>query len=121
MATLILGVLALAAVASAVLAVPGVVAAGPAAQGAEVWRMIGYLMFAGVFAVLARDGRRQRALWGITIAAKAALPVAALTFARGAHDASAFLVVDGLVAALLVVAFLLQRRRPAPHPEVPTP
>lgn len=111
--TVILGVCAAGAVASALFAVGTVAAADPASQGAEAWRLIGYLMFAGVFVLLARDPGGQRGLWAVTIAAKAALPVAALTFARGADDAATFLVADGLVTALLLIAYLL---RPAAAP-----
>jgi hypothetical protein len=81
--------------------------AEPAAQGAEAWRMIGFVLFAAVFVLLARGPRQLRGLWEVTIAAKAALPLAGLTVARGADDAATFVVVDGLLVVVLAVAYVL--------------
>jgi hypothetical protein len=103
----LLVVCALGAVAAAVAAVPAVVDAGAATQGVEAWRMIGYLFFAGVFVLLALAPRQLRGLWELTIAAKLALPVAALTVAGGADDADTFLVADGIVSAVLIGAYVL--------------
>jgi hypothetical protein len=83
-------------------------------MGVEAWRMIGYVMFAGVFVLLARSPRRLRGLFELTIAAKLALPVAALTIARNADDAATFLVADGIVVALLVIAYFATKGWRAP-------
>jgi hypothetical protein len=94
---------------AAILAWPAVSAAESATQGAEAWRMVGYGFFAGVFLLLARTPRRLPGLFELTIAAKLALPVIALTIARGSDDALTFLIADGFVSALLVAAYLLTR------------
>lgn len=95
------------AVASAVSAVAVVGDADAAAQGAEAWRMIGYVLFAAIFVLLARAPRQLRGLWEATIVAKAALPLAGLTVASGADDATTFVVADGLLVVVLVVAYAL--------------
>jgi hypothetical protein len=110
----LLGLCAFGAMAAAVAAVSDVRDAGPATMGVEAWRMIGYVMFAGVFVLLARSPRRLRGLFELTIAAKLALPVAALTIARNADDAATFLVADGIVVALLVIAYFATKGWRAP-------
>jgi hypothetical protein len=53
-ASAILALCAVGAMGAAVTAVPRVAAADPAVQGAELWRLVGYLTFAGLFLILAR-------------------------------------------------------------------
>ncbi len=116
-ASAILALCAVGAMGAAVTAVPRVAAADPAVQGAELWRLVGYLTFAGLFLILARNPD-QPALWAVTIASKAALPLAALTVIRAADEASTFLAVDGIVTVLLVTAYLLARRARVGAPAV---
>ena len=112
----LLAVCALGAVASVALAVPTVLDAEPATQGVETWRMIGYAMFAGVFALLAQAPRQLRGLWELTILSKLALPAAGLTFASGADEAGTLVVVDGVLVAIVVAAYVLMAGWTAARP-----
>lgn len=107
-ATGLLIVCTVGAVIAAATAVPVVASADPSVQGVELWRLVGYLTFAALFLILARNPD-QPALWAVVIASKAALPLAALTVVRGADESGAFLVADGVVTLLLLVAYVLSR------------
>jgi hypothetical protein len=98
---------ALGATTSAALALPAVLDAGAATKVVEVWRMVGFGMFAGVFVLLGRAPRQLRGLWELTIASKVALPFAGLTLVSGADDAGSLIVVDGLLAVLVIAAYAL--------------
>jgi hypothetical protein len=104
---LLLHVCALGALLAAAASVVDVRDAGPATRGVEVWRSVGYLYFGAVFVLLARAPRRLRWLWEVTIVAKLALPLAALTVVADADDATSFLVFDGLLVLALAAAYLL--------------
>lgn len=98
---------ALGALSSSILALTEVGDVGPATQGVELWRGVGYLFFAAVFVLLSRAPRQLRGLWEITILAKLALPLAALAIARDADDTMSFLIFDGILVVVLAVAYLL--------------
>src|SRR4051794_7195585 len=63
---------AVGALLSAVSSVAVVAAAGPQTQMVETWRGYGYLVFAGLFAVLALRPRHYRGVWELTLLHKAA-------------------------------------------------
>lgn len=97
-----------------------VVAAGPATQQVEAWRMMGFLMFAGIFVLLALWPRRYPYLWELLIVNKAALTVVeALLIPLHAADAQTTAIVDAIVTVLIIAAYILSRgytswtRRPA--------
>ena len=73
-------------------AVGATAAAGPEAQVAEVWRMYGFPVFAGPFVLLALLPRRTPSVWELVIFHKTATAVA---------------VVDGVLAAVTVIAYFL--------------
>jgi len=104
--TVLLSVCAVGAIVSAVSAVATVSDAGAATEAVETWRLVGFAFFAGIFLLLALAPRQLRGLWELTIAAKLALPVAGATFLRGATDAGAFVVFDGVVTVLLIAAYV---------------
>lgn len=106
--------------AGAIVAVAGAVDtvsdAAPAARAVETWRLVGYAYFAGVFVLLALAPRQLRGLWELTILAKLALPLAGATILRGSTDAGTFVVADGFVTAVLIVAYVLMAGWTAPGP-----
>ena len=79
--------------------------ASPQTSWLEAWRALGFVMFAGMFALLALRPRRSPGLWELAFFHKAALAVTAL-FVRSA-EARAAGPTDGVLALLLLAAYLL--------------
>ncbi|MEV0109758.1 hypothetical protein AB0H42_25945 [Nocardia sp. NPDC050799] len=99
------------AVASAATAVGGVADAQPAVKVVETWRAYGYVIFAGLFALLALRPNDYRGVWELVILHKVALTVTALVYSRNdaIEGAGAILVWDGGLSVVLLVAYLLCR------------
>ena len=118
--------MALAAAGAVLAAIPALVALPDAARESalvEAWRAYGLLVFAGLFALLARRPLALRGLWELVLLHKLALTLtAALLAARGgAADTGTVLVSDGALSALLLTAYVLCRgwsagRRSFPRP-----
>jgi hypothetical protein len=85
------------------------VTAGPATQVVEIWRAYGYLVFAGLFVLLAFWPRRYPSVWERAICHKVALTISAPTLIAGAVGAGTIVVADGLVAVFLIVSYVLAR------------
>jgi len=102
---------AVAAAGSGAVAIIEVLAAtGDAAS--DAWRAFGLLVFSGLFVALALRPLGNRLLWGLVIGHKVAVAAhAAAVLAGGGatdearRDLMVVLLVDGLIAGLLVVAF----------------
>jgi hypothetical protein len=73
----------------------------------ETWRTLGFLVFAGLFAVLAWRPRLSAGVWELVILNKAAL--AGIGFVYGTAETLAAAPIDGALAAVLVVSYLLTR------------
>ena len=86
-----------------------VAAADGALQVAETWQLAGLPVFAGLFVILAVGPRRTPGLWELVIADKVALAAAGATFLSGNEGAGDVVVVDGVLAALLIAAYVLTR------------
>ena len=87
-----------------------VLAAPPPIQLVESWRMYGFLVFAGLFVLLALWPRLYPGVWELVIFHKAAMAItAAALIGRGALEATLIATVDGTLAVLAVVAYLLSR------------
>jgi hypothetical protein len=107
-ATLLMVLAGLGALASFVGAIGAVAKAGPDTIVVESWRMLGFLVFAGIFALLAFRPRTLPGLWELSIMHKAGM--ALIAAATGdAKDAVSTAVADGVLAALLVTAYVLAR------------
>lgn len=106
-AAIILGLCAIGALIATVATIQVVADADGATQVAETWRLAGLPVFAGLFVILARTPRRNAGLWELVIANKLVLVVAGATYLSGADGASDFVYVDGVLAALLVTAYVL--------------
>ncbi len=91
-------------------AISAVAAAGPETRVAESWRMYGFLVFAGLFALLALRPRRSPGVWELVIFHKTATAVTAATLVgEGAEDAATVTMADGILAAVIVTAYFLSR------------
>lgn len=82
--------------------------AGPDRAGAELWRMLGYLVFAGLFVLLGIFPRRMPGIWELAFMHKAgqAVLLATIVDAEGAGMAIA---VDSLLSAAMLVSYLLAK------------
>ena len=107
LARAILSLCAASAVAAALGAWTVVSSAGPEAQMAEGWRMIGFATFALLFGLLAWNPSRSVGLWVAVIANKALLAVAAATVWSQSEGAREALMWDASLTVALVVAFVL--------------
>ncbi|WP_436344391.1 hypothetical protein [Natronorubrum sp. FCH18a] len=126
MATGILILAALSALSAFAVAVSAVRAAGPETIVVESWRMFGFLVFAGLFLLLAYRPRAYPGIWELVIFHKAAMAVFLVVIGSEAIDGTSVAIADGVLAIALVVAYLLvegyrnwdQLRRPVPEPGV---
>jgi uncharacterized membrane protein len=83
---------------------------GPATQQVQWWRELGYLMFAGIFVLLAFWPRRYPGLWELVILDKAVLTVVeAVLVQNDATDAATTAASDGILTVVLIAAYLLSR------------
>lgn len=82
--------------------------AGPGTIWVETWRVFGFLVFSGMFALLAFRPHSSAGIWELTFFHKAAMAVSALvlTDANGAASAG---IIDAVLAGLIVLAYLLLR------------
>ncbi|GIH18597.1 hypothetical protein [Rugosimonospora africana] len=120
-AQVLLWLAAVAAAASAVTAFGGVASAGGSTKVVETWRAYGFVVFAGLFALLALRPRGYRGMWELVILNKVALTVTAVFYAAhgGIADTGTIIGWDGGLSVVLVVAYVLTvwsgSTRPAPR------
>ena len=101
---------ALAAFYAFVTAIGTAAAAGPDAQQVEWWRALGFLMFTGLFVLLAFGPRRYPGLWELIILDKAALTaIELLLIGNNAANAASTALADGILTIILLVAYFLVR------------
>lgn len=108
--SVVTGILVLAALGALyafVVAVSAVRAAGPETVVVESWRMFGFLVFTGLFLLLAFRPRAYPGVWELVIFHKAAVAIFLVVGGSGATDGTAVAVADGALALALVVAYLL--------------
>lgn len=109
-ATILMLVAAVAALYAAVTGISVAEGSGLDTQQVQWWRELGYLMFAGVFVLLAFWPRRYPGLWELVIVDKAALTVVEVVLIRNdAADAVATAASDGILTVVLIAAYLLSR------------
>ena len=121
--------MALAAVSALVAALSDIatVVSAPASTAVvETWRLCGFVLFTGLFALLAARPGGYRGVWELAIVNKLALTAAAVGFAAHGHVAgtSQVLLWDGSLTVLLVVAYIAcqpWRKVPAPAADGSTP
>ena len=83
--------------------------ADPDRKIVESWRMLGFLVFAGLFVLLALRPRQYPGVWELAIFHKAGMTVLALTVLATATGASTIVLADGLLAVILIISYLLIR------------
>ena len=107
----LLWIAAAGAAASAAASVSTIWHASGATTVVETWRGYGYLVFAGLFVLLALRPHNYRGVWELVIANKVALAATALAFAaRGGIAATSSIIVwDGGLSVLLIAAYLTCR------------
>ncbi|GAB3359959.1 hypothetical protein RMN56_16740 [Micromonospora halotolerans] len=104
--------LAAAGATAAALGAYGAVAdAEPAVKVVETWRAYGFVVFVGLFALLALRPRGYRGVWPLVIFHKVAMTATALVYSRnpGIEGTDTILTWDGGLSVLLVLAFVLCR------------
>jgi hypothetical protein len=95
---------------SFVTSISSVATASPATQVVEIWRMYGFVVFTGLYVLLAFWPRRYPGIWELTILDKAALGITGLVLlGRGVADAQTILIFDGSLAVITFVAYLLAK------------
>lgn len=101
---------ALGALLTSVGAIGPAVNASPGTQVVETWRVYGFLVFAGLFALLALRPRHYPGVWELVIFHKVAMALTAVTLlGDGAAGAPTAIVADGILAAMVIAAYLLAR------------
>lgn len=118
----LMGLASVSALAAAVTAIGAVADVDASALMVETWRMYGFVVFAALFALLAWRPLQYPWLWEIVIVNKLLLAVTAGGYATGVigpgevDGATAALVADSVVVAVLVSAYLVCRGwRATPH------
>ena len=101
---------ALGALFSFVDAVGATMVADPETRVTESWRMYGFVVFAGLFVLLAFRPRRSPGIWELVIFHKTAVAVTAAALVRGgAEDAVTVAAADGVLAVVLITAYVPSR------------
>lgn len=75
----------------------------------EAWRTYGFLVFAGLFVLLAVRPRHYAGAWELVIFHKGATSVTAALVGGRAAAASTAAVVDGVLATMTMVAYFLAK------------
>ncbi|MEV1009444.1 hypothetical protein [Streptomyces sp. NPDC049881] len=112
-ARVLLIIAAVGAVGAAVGQIQVVFDAGGATKVVETWRLYGFVVFAGLFALLAVSPRGNLTVWLLVITNKLALTVTGLAYQAhgGIADTDAIVTWDGGLTVLLLAAFALSRPR----------
>jgi len=74
----------------------------------ETWRLFGFLVFAGMFVLLAVRPRNSAGVWELAFFHKAAMAVSAL-FLSGAEGAVMAGTIDAVLAAVIAMAYIFTR------------
>ncbi|MEA4906163.1 MAG: hypothetical protein GYA17_05880 [Chloroflexi bacterium] len=74
----------------------------------ETWRMFGFLVFTGMFVLLALRPRRSAGVWELAFLHKAAMAISALVLV-GANEAAMAGAIDAVLAVLIALAYGLTR------------
>ena len=105
----LLGLATIGAIGAAITQIPVVLDAGGATKVVETWRLYGFVVFAGLFALLLVRPLGNLAVWLLAIFDKVALTLTAFGYqAHGGIAGTATIITwDGGLAVLLIAAFIL--------------
>lgn len=108
-ARVLMGLAAVGALAAAATSVEVVRGAGPETLVVEVWRLAGFVVFSGLFALLAYRPLHYAGVWELVILNKLALTIVALSYASAADGAGQVALVDGILTGVLLAAYLMSQ------------
>jgi hypothetical protein len=109
-AALLLVVAAIGAIGASIMTFLSGDLANPALQVPLIWQATGYIVFAGLFLLLAAAPRAYPGVWELSIFQKGAMVIAALVLVSfGNTSAVTVLWVDGVMVVMLVIAYMLSR------------
>ena len=109
-AVLLLLLAALGALYAFVTSIGNVTAAGPATKVVEAWRAYGFVVFTGLFVLLAVRPRHYAGVWELVIFHKVAMAITAASLTgTGAAGAQSVALVDGVLAVMTITAYVLAR------------
>ena len=74
----------------------------------ETWRLFGFLVFAGMFVLLALRPRNLAGIWELAFFHKTAMAISALLLS-GAEGAAMAGTIDAVLAVLIAIAYILTR------------
>jgi hypothetical protein len=104
----LMGLAALGAFIAFISAIPAVKTTNPDTMWVETWRLFGFLVFTGMFVLLALRPLNSAGVWELAFFHKAAMAITALLIPGVKQAASAGLI-DGILAILIVLAYFLTR------------
>jgi hypothetical protein len=84
-------------------------AAEPGTQVVEAWRTLGFFVFTGLCVLCAMRPRQVPGAWELVILHKAGIALVALMLLGGARDAGTVVAIDGAMALMVTVAYILSR------------
>jgi hypothetical protein len=74
----------------------------------ETWRLFGFLVFTGMFVLVALRPRKSTGIWELAFFHKAAMGISAL-FLSGAEGSALAGTIDAMLAIVIAVAYVLTR------------
>src|SRR5215469_2342349 len=107
----LLWIAAVGAATAAVSAISTVLGAGGTTKVVETWRLYGFVVFAGLFVLLALRPLAYRGVWELAVLNKVALTVTALAYAArgGISGTGSIIAWDGGLSLLLIAAYVCCR------------
>jgi len=76
----------------------------------ELWRLLGFIIFAGIFTLLAFKPTRYTGIWELVIFHKIAMAVSALVLMKDNAEGAGFIgLIDGSLAILIIIAYFLSK------------
>lgn len=78
-------------------------------QVVEAWRTLGFFVFTGLCVLCALRPRQVPGAWELVILHKAGIALVALMILGGARDAGTVAAIDGAMALMVTVAYILSR------------
>jgi hypothetical protein len=110
LAMIIMLIASLGAVIAFLGAVPTALDAGSSTVIVETWRTLGFLVFSGLFLLLALRPRQYPGLWELAIFHKGGMAIIAALLARGdVTDAGSVAIFDGILLIVILVAYILSK------------
>jgi hypothetical protein len=110
LAMIIMLIASLGAVIAFLGAVPTALDAGSSTVIVETWRTLGFLVFAGLFLLLALRPRHYPGLWELAILHKGGMAIiAALLISGNAADAGSIAAFDGVLVAMIIASYVLSK------------